>query len=76
MVEQLDGGRRLMNTVSPHKMLLQDLASGQGIIGTPQRSRLDSQDSRLGVFSQLKCDNVSLLQSPHVRNKLTAMGEH
>ena len=52
-------GRRHMNTVSPHKMMLQDhLASGQANICTPIRSRLDSQESRSGVpaFSHLKCD--------------------
>ena len=39
--------RRLMNTVSPHKMLLQDMASGQANIGTPSRSRIMSHDSSI-----------------------------
>lgn len=77
MVDSLAGNRRLMNTVSPHKMMMmQDLASGQGNIGTPLRSRIDSQDSRLGVFSNLKCDNASQFLSPNVRRKLSTHGEH
>jgi len=62
------------------KMHLQDLASGQGNIGTPLRDRIDSQDSRMGGFKLLQpeeplmqgrsdCNNF---QSPNVRGKLQA----
>lgn len=51
--------QRYLNTVSPNKMLLQDLASGQGNIGTtPPRSRLDSQEIRISEFSTLKCHEI------------------
>ena len=45
-------------------MLMQDLRSGQGNIGTPLRSRLDSHEIHLGEYSTLKCDEM--LQQPKV----------
>ena len=59
-------------------MNLQDLASGQANIGTPLRSRLDSQDSRL--FTGMKHDdNVTpakdigrAFMSPNVGSKLAS----
>lgn len=61
-------------------MILQDhLASGQANIGTPLRSRLDSQDSRLAsVFAGLKHEvNITpskevspAFMSPNTRCKL------
>lgn len=55
--------RRIMaNTISPAKLLLHQLGSGQAPIGTPLRSRIDSQESRLGGFPSLKCEE-SLMHS-------------
>ena len=73
------GGRRVaMNSVSPPKMLMHHLGTGQAPIGTPLRSRADSQESRLGVFPSLKADESLLsgkpdpqFQSPNLRNKLS-----
>ena len=53
--------RRNMNTVSPQKMF-NHLGGGQQPIGTPLRSRIDSQESRRGVFPSLQCEE-SLLPS-------------
>lgn len=53
---------RYLNTVSPNKMMMQDLASGQGNIGTPLRNRLDSNDICIGEYSTLKCEEI--LQQP------------
>lgn len=58
---------------------LQDLASGQANIGTPARSRLDSQTSGLGIiYPAYKVDENAPIghkllehkfQSPNVRGK-------
>ena len=83
---QPSGGRRHLNTVSPHKMMLQDhLASGQAHVGTPMRSRIDSQDSRAGMaYPPLKSDEhmmpgketIGHFLSPNVRSKLPQPGDH
>ena len=76
--ETLLPSRRLMNTVSPQRIMqLQDLASGPPNLVTSPRSRLDSQESRLGVFASLKCEESLLpvkadphFQSPNPRGRL------
>ena len=81
---ELPSGSKRMPATSPQKMLLQDLASGQANIGTPLRSRLDSQDSRLGVaYPGLKCDETlmghkaedSQFKSPNDRGKTLNQAE-
>ena len=58
--------RRLINAVSPSKLLLQDLASGQANIGTPMRSRVNSQDSRVEGFPNLKCHQLISGKYPNI----------
>ena len=53
--------RAAMHSVSPHKILMH-LGAGQAPLGTPLRSPGDSQESRLGVFASLKCED-SLMPS-------------
>ena len=43
-------------------MMMHHLASGQANIGTPRRSRLESQDSQIGVYQSLKCEESMLHQ--------------
>lgn len=49
---------RYLNTVSPNKMMMQDLASGQGNIGTPLRNRLDSHEICIEDYTTIKCDEI------------------
>lgn len=50
-------GRRVINTVSPHKMLMQDFASGQANMAMPfGRSFLDSHENHPRIFPSLRCD--------------------
>lgn len=50
-------GRRVINTVSPHKMMMQDFASGQANIAMPfGRSFLDSHENPARIFPSLRCD--------------------
>lgn len=57
-------GGAAINSVSPQKMLMHHLGAGQAPIGTPLRSRVDSQESRLGVFPSLKVDESLLSGKP------------
>ena len=60
-----NGGRRVaISSISPPKMLMHHLGTGQAPIGTPLRSRVDSQESRLGVFPSLKVDESLLSGKP------------
>ena len=50
--------RRHIANVSPNKLLMQDITSGQVNIGTPLKSQNDSSASRsrMGVFNNLRCE--------------------
>lgn len=70
--------RAVMHSVSPQKILMQ-LGASHAPLGTPLRSRGDSQESRLGVFPSLKCEESMIpakadpqFQSPNLRNKLSS----
>ena len=56
-------GRRVINTVSPHKMLMQDFASGQANMAMPfGRSFLDSHENHPRIFPSLRCDENMMHQ--------------
>lgn len=69
--EGMGGGRRGVAHTSPQKFqILQDLASGHPNMGTPSRLRIDSFDSRQGVFQSQRPDE-SIVTKPDMNKFLS-----